>query len=689
MGCFSFVLMWPNKNKVQAAIQAIALIQGLKTMHMTKNSKLALLVAGLLGSTGLMANEWGTVAARATAADGYEVRAHQFRVVKVPLDSFAGLQGGANKLTLPLPDGGEVTFALEAYDLLPADLAAKYPQIRTFKGHNPAHPIETGRFDLGPQGFHAMFSHQGRMVFVDPLRNAEGYAVYYQQDAHSRLEEAADEVIGPKLSKLVRKVQVDGNVRKRYVIAISATGEFTQYHGGSKALTMAAIATLLNRVNQVYQRDVGAEFVLASGNDNLIFTDPASDLFANDNSDAQTNIGVQAYYFTNMQLGNFDIGHVLNTNGGGLAGLAVLCTNQKSGGMSGSPTPVGDAFFVDYVAHEIGHQFGADHTFNGTTGSCGAGTRVASQAYEPGSGSSIMAYAGICGDENIQTHSDPYFHSKSIEQMRAHMATVSTCGTTLALSNNAPQAAAGGDYVIPANTAFMLKGAGGDLDNDSLLYNWEQIDLGTESSSAATMIDDGSLPLFRFVSPAASSERILPSLPSLLSGTLAKGEAWPTTNRDLNFRLTVRDGQGGVASDDMKVQVINTGAAFRITNPFYGVTLTPGASQAIAWDVAGTTVAPISCSKVDISVTQDEGVSWTMLAAGQPNNGAATVTLPADLTSSVRLKVACSDNIFFAISPLKLPLVQGGSTSGGGGGGGAIGLWALALALLGWQRRRT
>ncbi|MGL4889395.1 MAG: reprolysin-like metallopeptidase, partial [Aeromonas veronii] len=427
-------------------------------MHVTSKCSLALLVASLLGSTSLMASEWSTVVARATAEQGYEVRANQFRVAKVPLDYFAGLQAGASELTLPLPDGGEVTFALEAYDLLPADLAAKYPQIRTFKGHNPAHPIETGRFDLGPQGFHAMFSHQGRMVFVDPLRNAEGYAVYYQQDAHSRLEEAADEVIGPKLSKLVRKVQVDGNVRKRYVIAISATGEFTQYHGGSRALTMAAIATLLNRVNQVYQRDVGAEFVLASGNDNLIFTDPASDLFANDNSDAQTNIGVQAYYFTNMQLGNFDIGHVLNTNGGGLAGLAVLCTNQKSGGMSGSPTPVGDAFFVDYVAHEIGHQFGADHTFNGTTGSCGAGTRGVSQAYEPGSGSSIMAYAGICGDENIQTHSDPYFHSKSIEQMRAYMATVSTCGTTLALSNNAPQAAAGGDYVIPANTAFMLKG---------------------------------------------------------------------------------------------------------------------------------------------------------------------------------------------------------------------------------------
>lgn len=657
-------------------------------MHVTKKYSLALLVGSLLASPSLIASEWSTLAARATAATGYEVRANQFRVAKVPLDYFDGLQAGAKQLTLPLPDGDEVTFTLEAYDLLPADLAAKYPQIRTFRGHNPSRPLDTGRFDLGPQGFHAMFSHQGKMVFVDPLRNAEGYAVYYQQDAHSRLDEEADRVLGAQVSKLARKVQVDGNARKRYTIAISATGEFTQYHGGSQVLAMAAIATLLNRVNQVYQRDVGAEFVLATGNDEVVFTNPATDPFDNNDNDAQTNIGVQALYFTNMKLGNFDIGHVLNTGGGGLAGLAVLCTNQKSSGMSGSATPVGDAFFVDYVAHEIGHQFGADHTFNGTSGSCGGGNRVAGQAYEPGSGSSIMAYAGICGEENIQANSDPYFHSKSIEQMRSHMATYPSCGTALTLGNSTPQAVAGRDYVIPANTPFALKGAGADLDGNPLLYNWEQIDLGTESSSVATMVDDGSRPLFRFVAPTPSPERILPSLPSLLPGTLAKGDAWPTTNRDLNFRLTVRDGQGGVASDDMKVQVVKTSSVFRITNPFYGVTLTPGASQVLAWDVAETDQAPISCSKVDISVTQDEGANWTMLAAGQSNNGAATVTLPANLTSSVRLKVACSDNIFFTISPLKLPLVQGGSTSGGGGGGGgALGFWTLALALLGWHRR--
>ncbi|MGL6463340.1 reprolysin-like metallopeptidase [Aeromonas hydrophila] len=670
-------------------------------MQLMKFSPLALVVASLMSSGGLSAKEWDTVAARASAADGYEVRANQFRVAKVPIDYFAGLQAGVRSLILPLPDGGEVTFTLQAYDLLPADLATKYPEILTFKGHNSAAPVETGRFDLGPQGFHAMFTHQGKTVFVDPLRNADGYAVYYQQDAYSRLEEEADKVIGTDAKTLARKVQVDGNERKRYVIAISAAGEYTQFHGGSKALTMGALATLLNRVNEVYQRDVGAEFQLASGNDNIIFTDPATDPFYNGDNpdyvsgvssiyeadDTSKNVLVQGEAFANGDLGAFDIGHVVNTGGGGLAGLGVLCTADKSAGMTGSTTPVGDAFFIDYVAHEIGHQFGADHTFNGTTGSCGGGNREAAQAWEPGSGTSIMAYAGICGDENIQPHSDPYFHSKSIEQMRAHMATVPTCGTTLNLVNNAPQAAAGASHIIPANTPFVLKGAGADLDGDPLTYTWEQIDLGDPSNSALDMIDDGSRPLFRFVSPTSSPERILPSLPSLLSGMLAKGEAWPTTNRDLNFRLTVRDGKGGVASDDMKVQVVNTGSAFRLTAPL-GVALTPGASQAVSWDVAGTTLAPINCSKVDLFITQNEGTSWSNLAVSQPNSGAATVTLPADLASAARLKVACSDNIFFAISPAKLPVVQSGGSSGGGGGGGALGLWTLALALLGWQRRR-
>ncbi|MND81113.1 Ser-Thr-rich glycosyl-phosphatidyl-inositol-anchored membrane family protein [compost metagenome] len=661
-------------------------------MQLMKYSPLALLVAGLMSTTGLAASEWNTVAAKATAADGYEVRASQYRIATVPADYFAGLLGGEHRLTLPLPDGKEVTFSLQPYDLLPADLAAKYPGIRTFKGHDEANPVETGRVDLGPQGFHAMFSHQGRMVFVDPLRNGEGYAVYYQQDAHSRLEEEADRVIGSKAGKLARQVLVDGNERKRYVIAISAAGEYTQYHGGTVEAGLGAITTLLNRVNEVYQRDVAAEFQLASGNDTIIFTDAATDPFFNGDdpsgsglSDVDVNMQVQAVAQT-QGLGAFDIGHVVNTGGGGLAGLGVLCTADKSAGMTGSSNPVGDAFFIDYVAHEIGHQFGADHTFNGTTGSCGGGNREASQAWEPGSGSSIMAYAGICGEEDLQANSLPYFHSKSIEQMRAHMARVSSCGSSQSLTNNAPQVAAGNDYVIPANTPFVLKGAGADLDQDPLSYTWEQIDLGTESFSVASMVDDGSRPLFRFVAPTSVPERTLPSLPSLLTNTLAKGEAWPATNRDLNFRLTARDGKGGVSSDDMKIQVVNTGKAFALTSPLV-TPLAAGQTQTIDWDVAGTNAAPINCSKVDLYMTRDEGVNWTLLAGGQPNSGSASVAIPAGSDGTARLKVACSDNLFFAISPLKLSVTQ--RVEGGGGGGGALGFWTLALALLGWQRRRA
>ncbi|MNF48659.1 Ser-Thr-rich glycosyl-phosphatidyl-inositol-anchored membrane family protein [compost metagenome] len=663
--------------------------KGIIKMQLMKYSPLALLVAGLMNATGLAASEWNTVAARATAADGYEVRASQYRIATVPADYFAGLLAGESRLTLPLPDGKEVTFNLQPYDLLPSDLAARYPGILAFKGYDESNPMETGRFDLGPQGFHAMFSHQGRMVFVDPLRNGEGYAIYYQQDAHSRLEEEADRVIGSQAKALARQVLVDGNERKRYVIAISAAGEYTQYHGGTVEAGLGAIATLLNRVNEVYQRDVAAEFQLASGNDTIIFTDTATDPFNNDDGDIDANVTVQqnAQTQAGTKLGPFDIGHVVNTGGGGLAGLGVLCTAEKSAGMTGSPNPVGDAFFIDYVAHEIGHQFGADHTFNGTTGSCGGGNREASQAWEPGSGSSIMAYAGICGEENLQANSLPYFHSKSIEQMRAHMARVASCGSSQSLTNNAPQVAAGNDYVIPANTPFVLKGAGADLDQDPLSYTWEQIDLGTESFSVASMVDDGSRPLFRFVAPTALPERTLPSLPSLLTNTLAKGEAWPATNRDLNFRLTARDGKGGVASDDMKIQVVNTGKAFALTSPLV-TPLGAGASQTISWDVAGTNAAPINCSKVDLSLTRDEGVSWTLLASGQPNSGSASVTIPAGNDGTARLKVACSDNLFFAISPLKLSVTQRGD-EGGGGGGGSLGFWTLALALLGWQRRRA
>ncbi len=644
------------------------------------------------------APHWRTLAARGQEEAGLAVRARAFRQVDDASAQLTALADGARTLVLPLPEGGEVGFILTLNDLLPAALAAKYPGILTFSGQSLQDERDTGRFELGPLGFHGMFHYQGRLIFVDPLRNGLGYVVYDQRDALSPLEQQADEVLGQPLAA-ARAVLVSGNERRRYVIAISASGEYTQYHTGTKAGALAAIATLLNRVNEVYQRDLGVNFQLVANNDLVIYTDPATDPFSNDSSDMAKNQSVQA---TALGATPFDIGHVLNTGGGGLAVLGSLCVaNLKSQGMTGSSAPVGDAFFIDYVAHELGHQLGADHTFNGTSGDCGSGSRIAAQAWEPGSGSSIMGYAGLCGEEDLQDGSLPYFHSKSIEQMREHIGFYQSCGIREALSNNAPQVAAGNDYVIPANTPFLLNGGGSDLDGDSLSYNWEQLDRGAASTSLATMVDDGSRPIFPFVAPGTSSQRLLPSLSALQSGILAKGESWPTTNRTLNFRLTARDGKGGVGSDEMQVQVVDTGSPFTLTSPLSG-TLSEGQALAIRWQVAGSQAAPISCARVDVALSANDGHAWSPLASAIPNSGNASLTLPTlPVTSQGRLKLSCNGNIFFALSP-RLSLTGSGSTIGtvspaptvptddssGGGGGGSLSLWSLLLLALGGAMRR-
>ena len=443
---------------------------------------------------------------------------------------------------------------------------------------------------------------------------------------------------------------------RTYRLAMMADSDFTDYHGGVTP-ALAAIVTGVNRLNAIYERDVAVRFTLVANNNLLVFTT------ANDPTDLATEFTP----LIDARIGNsaYDIGHLLmGTNFGGLAQLEVVCdATYKAEAQSGSDEPNNDPFWVDLVSHEIGHQFGADHTFNATTDACGDGNRNATTAYEPGSGSTIMAYAGICSPNDVQTFSDPYFHAISLQQMTTYIASGGTCAATSAAGNQTPEVNAGPDRALPALTPFTLTATATDGDGDPLTYCWEQWDLGAASS--LTSSDTGVGPLFRSLPPTSSPSRTLPRLSDLLSNTSSNLEKLPTLARTMRFRCTVRDnhpGGGGTAVDEVVFDVVGSAGPFRVTAP--NTAGTRSGSTTVTWDVANTTAAPISCASVNILLSTDGGNTWpTFLRLGTPNDGTETVTLPNINTTTARIRVEAADNIFFDVSDANFTVVPGG---GGG-----------------------
>ncbi|CCQ12550.1 hypothetical protein PALB_34890 [Pseudoalteromonas luteoviolacea B = ATCC 29581] len=555
------------------------------------------------------------------------------------------------QLRLPMPDGSFTTFKLVDSPVYAHALQEKYGHFRTFEGIQVDNPEHRGRFDISDQGFHGMFTYQGKRAFIDPLapRRSKTHVSYFKEDAqtnHRRVEH----VLYAEDDNFSSSYQIQNDAvysQKIYRIAIAAAGEYTAFHGGTKASALSAMVTALNRINEIYRVELGVQLELVANNDTIIFTDPATDPFANDDTDLDKN---QMVVDGTIGTNNYDIGHVFNTGGGGVAYLGVVCNKDyKWGGMTGSPSPTADPFVVDYVAHELGHQFSGAHSFNGTTDACS--NRSAEDAVEPGSGSTIMAYAGICGEQNLQSNSDAFFHSHSVAQMRAFISQSATCGTSKQINNAAPTVNAGADYLIPANTPFKLTGTGSDPDGDVLTYSWEQFDLGTESSNKATMVDDGTRPLFRAWMPISEPVRYLPRLSDVLQNKTVLGETYPTTARTLNFKLIARDNQGNIATDTMKVSTISGTGAFTITKPKAGEVWAGTETVQVVWNVGQTASAPISCANVDILLASDGSNFSTVLKNTTANDGNEGISVPSLQTDKARLLVRCSDNIFFAVNP--------------------------------------
>jgi hypothetical protein len=582
-------------------------------------------------------------------------------------------------LDIPLVDGTITAFVLSQSDVLPLALAKKYPSIKTYSGYQRDNPANKGKFDITPHGFHGMFKYNDNKIFIDPIsvtKNADSeiphfYRVY---DAKNFIPVKVNEKFNEQVlnDKGELKTQVNHNQKPvtsglefgenltNYRIAISATGEYTQYHGGTVELGLAEITTAINRINQVFEVDLAIRFSLAEDSDLIIFTDPEIDPFENN---ASVDIGNNRTILnTIIGLENYDIGHLFMVGGGGRAWLAVVCSDNKVGGATGLTNPINDAFYIDYVSHEIGHQFGSLHSFNGGLHSCSNRTELT--AYEPGSGSTIMSYAGLCGEQKLQTDSDAYFHQSSILQIKDYLETASgsSCGTVISTNNSIPFIEAGNSFTIPAQTPFILTGNGDDSDGaNSLTYTWEQFDLGPQTFSVAEMIDDGQRPLLRSYIPSPSPVRYLPNLSDLMNNTVSIGEVLPTTNRTMNFKLGVRDGRGGFNSDSTMVTVDTAAGPFQVLTPDLPSEQLGGESLDILWDVANTNASNVNCSHVDISISLDDTYNFEYtLIANTPNDGSEGVTLPNVDTAKSRVKVQCTDNRFFNISPFDFSIREYG-----------------------------
>lgn len=579
-------------------------------------------------------------------------------------------------ISIPMPNGKTAQFRIWVNNTMSPGLQAKFPTIKTFTGQGITDKYAILTMDWTTQGFHAMtLSDVEGSVFIDPYAQGttKEYVSYYRRDytdnegglQEGHLGEVLSGVNGGQIANR-NNTQCAGATLYNYRLAVACTGEYAVAVAGFNPQVvnvMSAIVTSVNRVDGVYEKECSVSLNLVPDNANLIYTNGSTDPYTNSNGSSMLSQNQTTVDNTIGSI-NYDIGHVFSTGGGGVAGLGVVCVDgNKARGVTGRNSPIGDPFDIDYVAHEMGHQFRGNHTFKANTVSC-AGNGSTTTNVEPGSGTTIMAYAGICGSTNdLQLNSDPQFHGISQDEIYDFITTGSgnSCAVTSGTGNQPPVVAALTNRVIPINTPFVLTGSATDPNNDPLTYSWEQMNFGSGFYNWNNTPQVSTQPLFRSFPPTTSTSRHFPRLSDQLNGSSTVGEMLPDITRSMRFRLTARDnkaGGGGSCYNELTINVRAEGGPFEITYPNgFGINWTANSNQTVTWNVNGTTNSPISTTTVNILLSTDGGLNFnTTLASGVPNNGSAPITVPNINTNQARIRVMAGNSVYYCMSAMNFTI---------------------------------
>jgi subtilisin-like proprotein convertase family protein len=573
-------------------------------------------------------------------------------------------------LAFPNPQGEMQNFRIYEASVMHPELAVRHPEIQSYVGLGVEDKTATIRFSVTLFGLHTMtFSGRNGTSYIDPYsKDLKNYMVYSREGITSTrtfscgtLDPTSD--LTEDLPDNLPLLRANNSLFKTYRLALACTIEYAAYHvnaagmsGGTlaqkKAAVLAAMNVTMTRVNGVYEKDMAVTMQMVPNEETII--NITSDSYDDANTGNILLSQNQTQCDALIGSANYDIGHVCSTGGGGVASLGCVCSSIKAQGVTGSNAPVGDPYDIDYVAHEMGHQFGGSHTFNSDTGSCGGGNRSSSSAFEPGSGTTIMAYAGICAPQDVQLHSDAYFHARTLIQMIALVNGTANCAAAVSNNNTPPVVSAGANYTIPYGTAFALTGSATDIDNDALTYCWEQYNFSTTSTALATPTTTVG-PNFRSFNPSTSPKRYFPVFSSVLANNLAPTwEVVPSVARAMIFSLVVRDNRSPLGGQTQRATMTLTFAnvgPFKVTSQSTATAWAQNSSQTVTWDVAGTDANNINTSLVNIKLSTDGGLTFPyLLAENTPNDGSETITAPNTVSQNCRIMIEAVGNVFYALN---------------------------------------